>query len=249
MSQLIPYLQRSIGSKTIETVDARDLHAFLEIGKDYTSWIKAQIRRAQLIENEDFIWFTQKGESNGVRGGDRRSKECFLTFDAAKHVSMMSGSAKGREAREYFIACEKALQAQPESEGSVLVRLAIAYERQEALQRQMTQDMLALQAQTIATQAKTIEAHELATRALEAQLWMTLRQYRYVNNLQRQLSDADLKAFATYLSGYCLENGIPVAAEPVADRVWGKENKYHVPTIAELLPGWLSRRDSQEQLH
>ena len=136
-----------------------------------------------------------------------------------------------------------------ESEGSVLVRLAMAYERQEMLQRQMTQDMLAMQAQTIATQAKTIEAHELATRALEAQLWMTLRQYRYVNNLYRQLNDADLKTFATYLSGYCLEHGIPVAAEPVADRVWGKENKYHVPTIAELLPVWLSRRDSQPQLH
>ncbi len=62
MSQLIPYLQRSIGSKTIETVDARDLHAFLEISKDYTSWVKAQIRRAQLIENEDFVLFTQKGD-------------------------------------------------------------------------------------------------------------------------------------------------------------------------------------------
>lgn len=242
MSQLIPYSQRSIGTKTVETVDARDLYAFLEIVKDYTSWVKAQIRRAQLIENEDFVLFTQKGESNGARGGNRPTSEYFLTFDAAKHVSMMSGSKKGREAREYFIACEKALQTQPESEGSILVRMAIAYERQEAMQRQLTQDMLTLQAQTIANQTKTLEALMQATRAetkadlaLEDAHYMTLEDCIVKNGLLRQFPVSQWASYTTWLKQYCLQYALEIRKNPVVGKLWPDENAYPIPALAALI--------------
>ena len=237
MSELIPYLQRSIGSKAVETVDARDLHAFLEIGKDYTNWIKSQIRRAQLIENEDFVLFAQKGVK-----GNRPTKEYFLTFDAAKHISMISGSAKGREAREYFIACEKALQAQPESEGSILVRMAIAYERQEAMQRQLTQDMLTLQAQTITNQAKTLEALMQATRAetkadlaLEDAHYMTLEDCIVKNGLLRQFPVGQWAGYTTWLKQYCLQYALEIRKNPVVGKLWPDENAYPIPALAALI--------------
>ena len=239
--QLIPLHQSTIGTATVQTANAREIHTYLEVKTRFDDWIKRRISTYGFSQGIDFTVLT-------FEDGSVRTIEYFVTLDMAKQLAMVERTAKGREAREYFIACEKALTAQPESEGSILVRLAIAYERQEAIQRQLTQDMLALQAQTIANQAKTIEAHELATRALEAQLWMTLRQYRYVNQLQHQLSDIDLKDFANYLTGYCLQQGIPIAAEPVADKIWGKENKYHVATIAGLLPIWLQRRYAQHDL-
>jgi len=49
--------------------NARELHGFLEVGKDFSSWIKIQIERARLVENRDFVTLTQKGErKEGVRG-------------------------------------------------------------------------------------------------------------------------------------------------------------------------------------
>lgn len=66
---IIPFVKRAIHNQVQETVNARALHANLGIGKDFTSWIKVQIKRAYLIENENFITFTQKGErKDGQRG-------------------------------------------------------------------------------------------------------------------------------------------------------------------------------------
>ena len=40
-------------------VNARELHAFLEVGKDFSSWIKKQIERCDLVEYQDFEVFTR----------------------------------------------------------------------------------------------------------------------------------------------------------------------------------------------
>ena len=61
--------------------------------------MKAQIEPARLVENRDYVCFTQKGESNG-RGGDRRSIQYYLTIDAGKHIEMMSGIDKRFEVRD-----------------------------------------------------------------------------------------------------------------------------------------------------
>ena len=87
-------------------VNARELHAFLGVGKDFSSWIKKQIERCDLIEYQDFEVFTQKGEN--LQGG-RPTSEYALTLDAAKEISMMSQCERGKQARRYFIECEKRL--------------------------------------------------------------------------------------------------------------------------------------------
>jgi anti-repressor protein len=99
---LIEITERGVGTETVQTVNARDLHAFLGIGKDFSNWIKAQLERARLVENRDFIKVAQKGELSGQTRIDY-----FLTIEAAKHIAMMSGSEKGFEVREYFIECER----------------------------------------------------------------------------------------------------------------------------------------------
>ena len=62
-------------------VNARDLHAFLEVKKDFSTWIKKQIERARLLENRDYVIFAQKGENTG-RG--RSSLDYHLAIEAAK---------------------------------------------------------------------------------------------------------------------------------------------------------------------
>jgi len=43
MNQLIAIANRPIGTDSIPTVNARDLHAFLAVGKDFSTWIKDRI--------------------------------------------------------------------------------------------------------------------------------------------------------------------------------------------------------------
>lgn len=102
MEELLPV--RKNGENKV--VNARHLHAFLEIGKDFSTWIKVQIQRCDLVENQDFQVFTQKGEN--LLGG-RPSVEYALSIESAKEIAMMSQTPKGKMARRYFIECERRL--------------------------------------------------------------------------------------------------------------------------------------------
>lgn len=105
--ELIKIESTAIAGATVQTVNARDLHAFLGVRKDFSDWIKAQVTRAHLIEKEDFLVFPQKGE-NPL--GGRPASDYALTLEAGKHIAMMAGTPKGRQVRAYFIECERRLR-------------------------------------------------------------------------------------------------------------------------------------------
>ena len=98
--------------KTIEhngntSVSVRDLHSFLEVGRDFSNWIKGRISDYGFIENQDFevsLIFEQN-----TKGG-RPTKEYILSMDMAKELSMLERSDRGKQARLYFIECEKRLR-------------------------------------------------------------------------------------------------------------------------------------------
>ena len=116
-----------IGGFEQACINARDLHGFLEVGKDFSNWIKKRIDECGYRENQDFIIFRQNGrkinpESNqdvrifcqngqkingGSKGRGRPSKEYIITLDMAKELCMIERNPKGRIARRYFIMKEK----------------------------------------------------------------------------------------------------------------------------------------------
>ena len=53
MNELIRIENQKIGGGFVQTVNARELHAFLEVKKDFSNWIKKQIERARLVEGRD----------------------------------------------------------------------------------------------------------------------------------------------------------------------------------------------------
>jgi phage anti-repressor protein/phage antirepressor YoqD-like protein len=105
-NQLITVASHSVGSETIPTVNAREMHTFLEVGKDFSTWIKVQIERARLIENRDFV-IVKAPLSGGAAGNRGLTIDYHLTLEAGKHVAMMSQTDKGFEVRDYFIECER----------------------------------------------------------------------------------------------------------------------------------------------
>jgi phage anti-repressor protein len=109
--QLITLHTRSINEQTLNTVNARELHTFLELGRDFSNWIKARIAQYGFEEGEDFILIRQNGRTKN-QGGDRRSMNYFITLDMAKELAMGERNEKGKQARRYFIDCEKQLHEQ-----------------------------------------------------------------------------------------------------------------------------------------
>lgn len=107
-NQLIPLETRTIAGEPVQTVNARDLHTFLTVGKMFAHWIKARIDEYGFVENQDFVSFCQNGQK--PQGG-RPSIEYCLTIDMAKELAMVERTPKGREVRQYFIECERRLRA------------------------------------------------------------------------------------------------------------------------------------------
>lgn len=110
--QLIKINKSEINGAQVETTSARELHAFLGVGKLFGAWINDRINQYGFVENQDFIVFSDSG--NNPNGG-RPLKEYAITIDMAKELSMVERNDKGREARQYFIQCEQKLkQATPQ---------------------------------------------------------------------------------------------------------------------------------------
>lgn len=107
MEELIPLNKSVISGEERQTVNARELHGFLENGDKFTTWIKERIDQFGFIENQDFVSFSANTEK--PQGG-RPSTEYFITLDMAKELSMVERNARGKQARKYFIACEKKLK-------------------------------------------------------------------------------------------------------------------------------------------
>lgn len=90
------------------TVNARQLHGFLEVKKDFSDWIKLRIKKLGFVDGEDFVAVSR----SPIRGSGNRgaSIDYHLSIDMAKELSLLEKNAKGKLARVYFINCEKALR-------------------------------------------------------------------------------------------------------------------------------------------
>lgn len=99
-----------IGEATVQTVDARDLHAFLEVGKDFSTWIKSRIETYGFVESVDYVTF-EAAPQNGGAGNRGLRREYALSLDMGKELGMVENNDRGREVRRYFLACERKAKA------------------------------------------------------------------------------------------------------------------------------------------
>jgi phage anti-repressor protein len=110
---LVPVFIGTIQGHTAQLCDARTLHTFMGVLRDFTDWVKARILKFGFIEGTDFLKIIGPPEKgNQKRGGNRKgTTDYHLTLDMAKELSMVENNAKGREARRYFMECEKQVLA------------------------------------------------------------------------------------------------------------------------------------------
>ncbi|WP_375618833.1 MULTISPECIES: antA/AntB antirepressor family protein, partial [unclassified Bartonella] len=91
MNTLIEIKEQIIDQEIVQTVNARDLHAFLEAKRDFSNWIKDRITRYNFIEGQDFVK-TQDLRSPNLASAKSRAViaiNYYLTLDRAKELSML----------------------------------------------------------------------------------------------------------------------------------------------------------------
>ncbi|MBY6208786.1 MULTISPECIES: antA/AntB antirepressor family protein [Halomonas] len=126
----------SIGGQAIETVNARELHAFLGVGRDFTSWIKSRIAQYGFAEGGDFVVLVAAPQNGGAGNRGVRT-EYHLSLDMAKELSMVERNEKGKQARRYFIECERrAKDVTPLLPQTMAEALRLAADQAERLEQQ-----------------------------------------------------------------------------------------------------------------
>lgn len=103
---MIKVEQKQLDGDVVQTVNARDLHEFLENKRQFADWIKQRIGQYDFVEDVDFT-------VHKFVNGKATQIDYFISLNMAKELSMVENNDRGKEARRYFIECEKrALQPQ-----------------------------------------------------------------------------------------------------------------------------------------
>lgn len=163
MNELIQVAERQIGDGAVQTVNARDLHAFLEVGKDFSTWIKGRIEQYGFVEHHDFVTF-DAAPQNGGAGNRGHRVEYAISLDMAKELAMVERNDKGKQARLYFIECERRAKAN-------VIDIATALADPAKLRTVLlayTEKVMALEAK-VQEQAPKAQFHDAVSEAINCQ--------------------------------------------------------------------------------
>jgi len=106
MDNLIPIASRTFSGHPTQSVNAEKFWTFLSVSTPFHKWITRRISEYDFIQGEDYL--LQRARTKG-----RPRSDYYLTLDMAKELAMVERNDKGRQARRYFIDCEKQLKKRP----------------------------------------------------------------------------------------------------------------------------------------
>ena len=209
MNELIKIESKEIGNESVQTVNARELHAFLEVGKDFSTWIKNRLDTLGSIEGQDYL--VLKGEfllpktgeqTNDGRGGHNRL-EYYITLDTAKHLAMMERNEKGKQARQYFIECERKLREHQAKLAPKTYVEALRALADEVEAHNKTQELLAIAAPKSEYFDKLVERNLLTNFTITAKEFGIKRKdlidYLLVNKYVYRDAHGNIVAYAAYV--------------------------------------------------
>lgn len=207
MEALIRVTTNERGSRV---VSARELHNFLGIGTDFNVWCKRMFEYGF----EDGIDYTKIGES--VNQYVTRF-DFALTLDAAKEIAMIQRTERGKQARQYFIACERALMEQTSPKPMTIEELIIA----------QAQSMLDVKRQVATLEEKV---HLIEAKTATRPDYFTIMGYAVISGVQVSLSMA--AQLGRKAKRMCHEKGYPV--DEVPDPRFGKVCVYPTTVLQQV---------------
>ncbi|BDR73680.1 putative P1-type antirepressor - phage associated [Clostridium tetani] len=251
--QLIP-LQENDNGEIL--VSGRELHEFLEVESKYQDWIKRMIEYG-FTENVDYtsiIEPTQKKE--GSRMVTRNLETHILKLDMAKEIAMIQRNEKGKQARQYFIAVEKAWNS-PEMIMKRALEIAnknvenLKLENEEQKKQLKEQKPKVLFAEAVENSSDVILVKEMATiltqhgfKIGQNQLFEYLRKYNYLCSRKGDMYHLSTKKyehlFKVVKRNVQHTDGIRVKNTP---KINGKGQIYFIKKFAEYKMQGLTIKD------
>lgn len=214
--------EQNIGQEIIQAVSARELHKALEIGRDFSSWIKPILE--DFIEDLDYLVFPETGENPN---GGRPSIEYAVSMDVAKHISMLSRTPKGKEIRRYFIECEKRLK-EPKSMAEIALMHCQLLVKLEQEQKIINEKQASLE-----HAVKKITAKQTAFE--EGLSYFTVLGYAAYRGITVDLSMA--QKIGKEASRLSKEKDMPI--DRTKDARFGMVNSYHEKILDEIIASML----------
>lgn len=118
MNELIP-LTDNDGA---QAVMGRDLHAFLEVKSNYREWFPRMVDYG-FEEGKDYASKNRRVQDS--LGREREATDHVISLDMAKEISMIQRTEKGKQARAYFLECERRAKQPAELSGPELMAKAL----------------------------------------------------------------------------------------------------------------------------
>lgn len=194
-----------------QAVSARELHQFLESKQEFANWIKGRIEKYGLVENQDYVRFDNFIKTGGIL------KEYALTIDAAKELAMVEGNEKGKQARQYFIECERKLN-KPKTQIELLLQSA-------QLLAEMERKQLALENRIEAIEKRPEVNGEIQHFSIMG----------HCRNIGKQISLEEAKTYGQKCSRLCTQMGFQTGKIP--DPRFGTVKTYPLTVLQEIIGG------------
>lgn len=140
MNELIKITKDETGKPA---VSGRELHAFLEVTTPYHIWFPRMVEYG-FLEKQDFEVLNKIVHNSQ---GGRPSTDHAISLDMAKEIAMIQRTEKGKQARQYFIECERQLNKPVSRIEQVINGLFAANQIIEEQKRQLTAAQILLEDQ------------------------------------------------------------------------------------------------------
>lgn len=164
-----------------QLVSARELYDFLEIKKRFSAWWKQY--EEMFLDGDDYTGVPGGTPVEGGNGNIQYLTDYAIKIDIAKHISMLTKTEKGTQARNYFIQLEK-LWNSPE----MVTKRALEFQQKKIDQLQ-------------------IENQELKPKALFAEAVDASQTSILIGDLAKLISQNGIKIGQNRLFHWLRENG------------------------------------------
>lgn len=109
IEEVLQIKEQMMGDYSVQAVDGQSLHEALEIKSRFRDWMPSKLIESGAVLGKDY--------TREMRENDRgpNSLVFTLTLATAKDVAMLSRGVAAQKVRDYFKACEKAVQTATQS--------------------------------------------------------------------------------------------------------------------------------------
>jgi phage anti-repressor protein len=203
-----------------QVVSARELHEFLENRDNVNTWFQRQAERAMLEDGQDFVSVAI------LQPSGQTSKDYAVSLNSAKEIAMLNGGEKGKQARKYFIECEK-----------------IAKDLQEINHKPMNElEMISFMALKLNNQKIEQERQSAMITVLTAKVDAMQQDYfsvqGYANLHKIKIDHATCNKLGRRASKISREDCAKIGK--AKHQIYGEVNTYHEDILKDIFDEWLT---------